>query len=320
MSRIVFGAARLRSRRVLRSVQTRALRARAFALLDRALELGVNAFDTAAIYELGDSERTLGEWIRERGVRDRVVVITKGGHASFGRSRVSPPQIQTDLEASLRRLGTERVDVYLVHADDPRAAVGPLVDALEAQRRSGKLLVWGVSNWQADRVEEANNYAAAVRASGVAVSSPQLSLCTWAASPWPGCHSIGGRAGREERAFYRRSRLPVLAWSPLGGGFFSGRFEAGRRPRPRSAWERACVRAYCHETNFARLARARELAERRGLSPAQIALAFVLHRELDVFAVVGASTPDRLRDDAAACGVRLDPEEQAWLEPDEGAR
>jgi aryl-alcohol dehydrogenase-like predicted oxidoreductase len=90
--------------------------------LDGLLELGCTAFDTAAMYMGGGTERALGEWIRSRRVADRVTVITKGAHPNLvlGTSRVNPKAIAGDLHGSLRRLGLERIDLYLLHRDDPR--------------------------------------------------------------------------------------------------------------------------------------------------------------------------------------------------------
>src|SRR3954468_20559001 len=123
ISRIVFGTDRLRSRR-LSWLPEHSLERRAFSLLDRSIELGCNTFDTARAY--GDSERTLGAWMRKRGNRDDVVVISKGCHpASSGRPRLSAADLSRDLHASLTALDTEFIALYLPHYDGPTARIEP---------------------------------------------------------------------------------------------------------------------------------------------------------------------------------------------------
>src|SRR5215212_7081736 len=115
VSRIVFGTDRLRGRRVS-WLPDRPSERQAFSVLDNAFELGCNAFDTARFY--GDSERTLGAWIRRRRNRDQVVVISKGCHPGrSGHPRLSPIDVSEDLHASLKALGADFIDLYLLHYD-----------------------------------------------------------------------------------------------------------------------------------------------------------------------------------------------------------
>jgi aryl-alcohol dehydrogenase-like predicted oxidoreductase len=107
-----------------------------FGLLDDILALGGNTFDAAHVYGNGDNERTLGRWIEDRGVRDQVVIITKGAHHNQDRPRVTPFDITADLHDSLARLRTDYIDLYLLHRDDPRPAGRP--DCRSAQRASGR--------------------------------------------------------------------------------------------------------------------------------------------------------------------------------------
>ena len=108
--------------------------------------------------------------------------------------------------------------------------------------------------------------------------------------------------------------MPLLCWSSLAGGFFSGRFRRDNLDSFESYLDKLCVETYCIEANFARLERARDLAARKGVSVPQIALAYVLGQPLDVFALVGCQTGDEFRENAAACAIRLAPEELEWLE------
>src|SRR5690606_18708993 len=111
-------------------------------------------------YGGGECERIFGRWLASRGVRDEVLVIGKGCEPAEDRSRVNPEDLSTDLYESLDRLGVDRVDLYLVHVDDPGVEVGPIVECLDEHRRAGRLGAYGVSNWTAARIEAANAYAA----------------------------------------------------------------------------------------------------------------------------------------------------------------
>jgi aryl-alcohol dehydrogenase-like predicted oxidoreductase len=123
-----------------------ATRDRDFAVLDAWVEAGGTAIDTAHVYEDGDAERLIGLWLSERpGVRERLVIETKGAHPDGDRKRVTPADIASDLSESIERLGGP-VDLYLLHRDDPAVAVGELIDALDAHRRAGEIRAYGVSN------------------------------------------------------------------------------------------------------------------------------------------------------------------------------
>lgn len=108
--------------------------------------------------------------------------------------------------------------------------------------------------------------------------------------------------------------MPLFTWSSLAGGFFSGRFTRDNLHSFEGYLDRLCVETYCHEENFERLDRARGLADEKGLSVPQIALAYVLDQPLELFALVGCNTGEQFRANVAAGEVRLTPEELAWLE------
>src|SRR5207248_1237548 len=155
----------------------------------------------------------IGRWLRERGCRGDVVVVTKGGHydEETGRQRVTPGDVEADLEESLAALGVDAVDLYLLHRDDPSRPAGEIVEHLDALRKSGRIRSFGGSNWTTARLEEAG--------SRFACSSPGLSLAVPNEAPWPGCVTIHEPAAL---AWYERTQLPVLAWSSQAAGFFAG--------------------------------------------------------------------------------------------------
>lgn len=300
---------------------------RAFALLDEVLEAGGTAFDTAHHYGNGDAERVFGRWVRERGVRDEVVVIGKGAHHNQDRNRVTPFDITADLHDSLARFGFDHIDLYLLHRDDPPVPVGPIIETLNEHADAGRIRAFGASNWSVGRIREANAYAHERGLRPFVASSPNLSLAVQAKEPWPGCVSVSGEAGEADRRWYAEDKMPLFTWSSLAGGFFSGRFSRENLGSFDGYFDRLCVETYCHEENFRRLDRARALAEERGLSVPQVALAYVLNQPVEVFALVGCNSGEEFRANVEAAGVELTPEELVWLEkgnegkdPVEGAR
>lgn len=272
------------------------------AVLDAAFENGCNAFDTARVYGGGLSERLVGKWIRSRRIRDRVVLIAKGGHPdSSWNSRLHGDALRQDLDRSLRTLGVDHVDFYLLHRDDPGADVGPIMETLHSFVQAGKVTAIGASNWSHLRIEEANIYAAERGLTPLVISSPQFSLAEMVAPPWPGCLSIGGHHGAAARAWYAATQMPVLAWSPLAGGYLT------RRGDTQSA-------AYANEANLERRQRLHELSSRRGVTAEQIALAYLMHQCMNVIPIAAASTPDRVREILTAADLPLSHRELEWLD------
>jgi aryl-alcohol dehydrogenase-like predicted oxidoreductase len=289
-------------------------REKGFALLDEIFELGGNTFDTAHHYGHGANERAMGQWVRERGVRDQVVIIGKGAHHSEDRKRVTPFDITADLYDSLARFQFDAIDLYLLHRDDPAVPVEPIMDILNKHQQAGRIHAFGASNWTHQRIQAANAYAIANGLTPFVASSPQFSLGEQRQSPWPDCITISGPAGQAARAWYAQEQMPLFTWSSLAGGFFSGRFRRDNLDTFTGELERACIDAYATEANFERLERAERLAAEKGLTAAQVALAYVMNHPLNLFAVVGPTTGDRFKENMAACLLPLTPAEMAWLD------
>jgi len=285
-----------------------------FKLLDEVYALGCTAFDTANVYGTGDSERTLGQWVEKRGLRENVVIITKGAHPSGDKRRVTPADITSDLHESLERLNTDYIDLYLLHRDDATVPVGPIIDTLNEHYAEGKIRAFGGSNWTYTRVREANEYAAKHGLTPFIASSPQYSLAEMMKEPWPGCISIGGTSGETAREWYQNNQMPLFTWSSLAGGFFSGRFRRDNLETFTDYYDKVCVQGYCYEENFQRLDRAEQLAAEKGLSLPQIALAFTLSQPLNIFALTGCKSGAEFLTNIKAMELKLTPEERAWLD------
>ena len=271
-----------------------------FTLLDRYVDGGGNCVDTAAVYGDGAAERTVGAWLAERGNRDEVVLVGKGACTTG----CTPDLVTTELRGSLRRLGTDHVDLYLMHRDNPAVPVGEFVERLNEHLRAGEVRAFGGSNWSPRRLAEANAYAAEHGLVGFAASSPQFSLGHWNEPPWPGCLSA---TDPQTRDWYESSGLALFAWSSQASGFFTGR----RSPEPVPDTDPA--RVWVNAGNLRRLDRVRDLAARRGVPMAQVALAFVLCQPPHVFALVGPLTDGELRDSLAAVDLFLTADELRHL-------
>lgn len=287
---------------------------KSFSLLDDAYGLGCNTFDTAHVYGNGDSERTVGRWVRERGIRDQVVIIGKGAHPNADRKRVTPYDITADLHDSLARFQFDAIDLYLLHRDDPDVPVGPLVETLNEHQEAGRIGAYGLSNWRHERIEEAQAYAAAHGLKPPVASSPHFSLAEQVKEAWPGCIAISGPAEAAAREWYQQTQMALFTWSSLAGGFFSGRFRRDNLDTFSDYLDQVCVSAYAYEDNFGRLERAMALAEEKGLTLPQVALAYVLSQPLNIFAIVGCRSEAEFAANLAAGEVRLSDREIAWLE------
>ena len=285
-----------------------------FELLDTAWEAGYSAFDTAALYGGGTCERVFGEWMEARGIREKVFVIGKSAHHNRDRRRVTPFDITADLYDSLARQRTDYSDMHLLHRDDADVDVGPIVDILNEHLDAGRIRAFGGSNWSPERIEEANEYADKHNLVPFTASSPNFSLADQSQAPWEGCLTISGPSRRAERAWYRRQNMPLFTWSSLANGFFSGRISRRNFESIRDDLGEMMLNTYCHEDNFRRLDRVEELASEKGCSVPQLALAWVLHQDLNVFALVGPLTPDECRANAQVFDIELTPEELEWLD------
>jgi aryl-alcohol dehydrogenase-like predicted oxidoreductase len=307
--RVILGTSRLGS--VLPDILTPSTACqRAFRVLDGAIEAGCRALDIAASYQIGGTERVIGAWMESRKNRQDLYLISKGAHPLpiVRPNRLTPRDITADLQASLHRLRTDHLDLYLLHRDHPDASLPALVQTLAEHQRSGKILAWGVSNWSHQRIAELDALAKEAGLPTVAASSPHFALAEWERPPWKGCVSIAGEDNREARAYYARTQLPVLAYSPLGRGFFSARDDGVGRGR-----------IYGSPKNLAKRHRADILARKLGATRTEIALAYVLDQPFPVYAIVAVSSSEHMRQSLTAARLRLGPDELRWLESGEEA-
>ncbi len=285
-----------------------------FSLLDSVAGSGCYAFDTAHAYGDGASERVIGNWMEERNNRSEVIVIDKGAHSVGGRNRVDPESIRQDLRESLSRLKTDYIDLYLLHRDDPTAGVGPIIEVLNDLKNEGKVVLFGASNWTTKRLEEAREYAEKSGLAAFSVASSQYSLAVQHDYPYPGTLSINSSTDDPEFQWYKETQFPLLAWSSLARGFFSGKFTRDNLDAFTDPQSLISIRCYAREDNFIRLDRARQLAEAKGATLPQIALAYVFRQPINCFAITGALNITEFRENVEALKTSLTEKEAAWLD------
>ena len=272
----------------------------ASALWDEFFERGGNCVDVAYVYGGGTCEAVLGKWIANRGIRDRLAIIGKGAHTPF----CNPEDLSRQLMESLDRLGTDFVDIYLMHRDNPQVPVGEFVDVLNAHQAAGRMTVFGVSNWRRERIEAFNADARARGKAGIAMVSNNFSLARMVDPVWTDCVAS---SLPEFKQWHISGQMPLLAWSSQARGFFTERSAPDRKD------ERDLVRCWYAPDNFERKARAEQLAIEKAVTPIQIALAYVLCQPFPIFALIGPRCLAELRTSCEALPIRLTPGELAWL-------
>jgi len=283
------------------------------ALLDAMFDAGINLLDTAHCYG-EDNERIPGEWCASRGVRDKFIMLAKGAHPDANGSRCHPAAITEELHMSLDRMGFDYIDLYVLHRDDPSVPVEEIVDCLSEHVDAGRIHAFGGSNWTFERVKAANEYAAANGRTPFAVSSPNFSLAVAVKPMWDDCLAIQNPDQTAARKWYRETDMALVTWSSIARGFFSGRFTSANFEEKKDELEGCMVSGYCHPENFQRLDRAYELAAAKGVTVPQVALAYVLNYPLNIFSLVGACSPEEVRENLVALDLELTPGDMAWLE------
>lgn len=282
-------------------------------LFDKMLSLGINALDTARVYK--DAEKSVGKWIEKRNNRSDIVILSKCAHPSDdGSKRVSEREIRKDLATSLENLRTSYIDIYLLHRDDPDVPAGEIVEILNALHAEGKIGAFGGSNWTHNRIEAANEYAYAHNLIPFEVSSPNFGLAEQIGDPWDGtCVTISGAENSNAREWYSKNGMPVIAYSSLGRGLFSGRLKSDETENAGKILDEAAMKGYGYPANYERLRRCEILADKKGMKVPQIAMAWLFNQPLNIFAVVSTSSAVRMKENIDALRLRLTADECSWL-------
>lgn len=271
-------------------------------LVGRALDAGITFFDTADAYAGGESETLLGRALKPH--RDRVVIATKAGFR-FGQALtqtgLSRRHILWSVDQSLQRLGTDWIDVYIAHREDPLTPVEETLAALDATVRSGKVRYLGFSNWSAWKVAAALEIQ---RANGFAPFTHGQMY-----------YSLLGRdVERDIIPMMRRYGLGLTIWSPLASGFLSGKYTRENLADPNNRFSGFDILPFDKEKGFVLVDRLRELATEHHASVAQVALAWLLAKDAVSSVLIGASKLPQLDDNLGAINVALTQAEIAALD------
>lgn len=272
----------------------------ASVMLDDFFEQGGTCLDSAYIYSGGTSEKMLGHWMNNRGIREQVVLLAKGAHTPDCNAQALVRQ----LEESLTRLQTDYVDIYMMHRDNPDIPVGEFMTALNEQLDAGHIRVFGASNWSLERIEEANAWATKHGMSSFRAVSNNLSLARMVQPLWEGCLSV---SDAPSRAWFTQQQMPLMPWSSQAQGFFAG------RGNPQIHVDAEFVRCWYSEDNFRRLDRVNALAKKRGILPLAVALAYVLCQPFPTFPLIGPLLLSETRTSLLALDIELTPEDVRWL-------
>ncbi|MGE3076889.1 MAG: aldo/keto reductase [Dehalococcoidia bacterium] len=284
------------------------------AIMDRAYEGGITFFDTADVYPLGGTGETVGRteefvgrWLKGR--RDRIILATK----CFGRSGPSRwdqgnsrKHIMDAVDASLRRLGTDYIDLYQLHGPDPQTPIDETLRALEDVVRAGKVRYLGCSNFMAYQVARAIGRSEAMGVARFDSVQPRYNL-------------LFREIERELLPLCGEEGIGVIPYNPIAGGLLSGKHnkdsgpEEGSRFTLGTAAERYQER-YWHEGEFATVEQLRPIAQAAGMSLPQMAVAWVMAHPAITAPIIGASRPEQLADTLKAAETPMDPALKAQLD------
>jgi aryl-alcohol dehydrogenase-like predicted oxidoreductase len=270
-----------------------------------AIERGINFFDTADMYSVGRSEEVVGRALKEMAPRDEVVIATKVFNPMGPKPNqrgLSRKHIMEAIDASLKRLGTDYVDLYIIHRFDPDTPVEETIEALSEVVTAGKALYIGASSmwsWQFMKM------IGLQRANGLAAFASMQNYV----------NLIYREEEREMLPLCRNEGIAVTPWSPLARGFLGG-----NRPKQGEVTVRGRTDSYMDalgmgsEQDYSIAERVSSVAERLGCKPAQVALAWVLGIRGVTSPIVGASKPHHLEDAVGALRIELDAQTRAYLE------
>ena len=280
--------------------------ATSFSILDAAAEGGINFLDTADVYPLGGgldyvgrTEEIIGKWLRGR--REQFIVATKCngvmGKAPWQRG-TSRKNVLSAIDASLKRLGTDYVDLYQVHGYDTDTPLDETLEALDAVLKSGKARYVGCSNWLAFRLARGLGRSEALRVAKLASVQPRYNL-------------LYREPERELLPLCHEEGVAVIPYNPLAGGMLSGKHERRAPPTEGTRFTvgkagKMYMERYWHDREFDTVAQYTALAKEAGIDPVTLAVAWVLSNPAITAPIIGASKPAQLKANLAAVDLKID--------------
>jgi len=276
-----------------------------FAIMDRAWEAGINYFDTADSYGGGVSETIIGEWLKARKVRDRLILSTKVLYAfpgGPGEESLSSAHVTRAIEGSLRRLQTDYVDLYVTMEPDPSTPIGETLQTMNDLMHAGKVRHIGASNISAQLLREA------------LAESDRLAVHRYQSVQ--NGYSLLDRGIEDELVpLASRERLALTPFSPTSGGLLTGKYRYGETPPPdsRMALRPQPYTQLLNEDMFRRIDRLRSAARERGVDTGALALAWVLSHPVVTSALIGPRNVEQFQPWLEAVDLHLSPDERDAL-------
>lgn len=287
-----------------------------YRLLDLFYEQGGNMIDSANVYgkwlPSGNNvcDRNIGKWLKTRGLRDKMIVTTKGAHpplSDMSQSRLNRQSLRTDLEESLSALGVECIDLYYLHRDDPAVSVAEIIDMLNDLVSQGKIRYFGASNWSVNRIRQAQEYAGKSGLQGFSANQIMWSFAI------PDMAEVADPtlAAMDETAhqYHEESGLTAVAYASQARGFFQKYAQKDTKPLPSQL-----EAIYGSHQNIGRYERASKLAGELGQSLSAVTLGYLLNQPFPSVAIIGSRTPEQILDSIKAADILLTPEQISYLE------
>lgn len=263
--------------------------------LKKALDLGINFFDTADVYSAGASEEVVGKALKDFAKRDELVLATKVFNAMGpgpNDQGLSRKHIMSAIDASLKRLGTDYVDLYQIHRWDYHTPIEETMEALHDIVKAGKARYIGASSMYSWQFAQAQYTA-------------DLHGWTRFVSMQPHYNLLYREEEREMIPFCIDQKLAVIPWSPLARGLLTGKRSKERNQTERAKTDAFGKKLYGADSDFAIVERLTQMADEKGLPSAQVALAWLLSKPAVTAPIIGASKPGHLEDAVAALSVKL---------------
>ncbi len=282
---------------------------RSFELLDAFVDAGFNLIDTADVYSAwvpghkgGESETVIGKWLKKSGKRDRVVIATKVGHEMMpGNQGLTREHILRSVDESLRRLQTDRIDLYQSHMDDPTTPVGEPLEAYASLVKAGKVRAVGASNFGAARLQEALRYSHEHKLPRYETLQPLYNLCD------------RGDFEKELQPLCVSEGLGVINYYSLAAGFLTGKYRSKADLHKSVRGERTVAR-YLDTRGLRILAALDSVANRLHANPTQVSIAWLLTRSAIAAPLASATNVNQLNDIIAGVSLKLDADAQVELD------
>ncbi len=269
------------------------------ACIEAAVENGINFLDTADVYANGEAERAVGEAIKKLGLRRQDLVISSKVYWPMSDNvndrGLSRKHIMESVENSLRRLGTDYLDIYFCHRYDPETPLEEVVRAMDDLVHQGKVLYWGTSVWSAAQIEAAVEIARQFNAYLPQVEQPRYNM-------------LDRHIEREIMPTCRSHGIGLTVFSPLAQGVLTGKYNDGIPSESRAVRSGSWMSDVLTEKNVAKVRRLTSVASDLGLTMAQLALAWILRRPEISSVITGATKPEQIASNARASGVGLSQE------------